>query len=205
MQLNIVFIIIIITVGISLMAFQNRDMMYKLMMNPYDVKHRNQFYRVLSSGFIHIDFQHLFFNMFVFWSFGQAVLNYYQYTFYEKGVYYFAILYLGGIIFSDLPSYIKHQNNPAFNSLGASGAVSAVLFTYIFFNPLGQILVFFIPMPAIVWGVAYMIYSVYAGKKGGDNINHSAHIYGAVFGVLFTMAMKPELALRFFKNISSFF
>jgi membrane associated rhomboid family serine protease len=142
--------------------------------------------------------------MFVFYSFGNAVIQYYQMTFEAKGLYYFCILYFGAIIFSDLPSYIKHQNNPSFNSLGASGAVSAVLFAYIFFNPFGEILVMFFPMPAIVWGVGYMVYSVYMGKRGGDNINHDAHLYGAIFGVVFTLAMKPELALRFYHNIISF-
>jgi len=114
-------------------------------------------------------------------------------------------LYIGGIILSDVPTYVRHQNNPGFNSLGASGAVSAVLFSYLFINPLQKIYAFmFFPMPGIIWGALYMAYSYYMSKRGGDHINHDAHLYGAIFGIIFTLAMKPELALRFYNNITSF-
>src|SRR6185369_7858243 len=118
---------------------QNRELMYKLMMRPFDVEHSKQYYRLITSGFIHIDWQHLFFNMFVLYVFGKGTIYYYSVTFHEKALYYFLFLYIGGIIFSDLPSLIKQRNNPGFNSLGASGAVSAVLFAYLFFNPLGKV------------------------------------------------------------------
>ncbi|HZF99354.1 MAG TPA: rhomboid family intramembrane serine protease [Chitinophagales bacterium] len=208
MQIDLIIIIIAITVGVSFLAFQNRELMYKLMMRPFDVVHSNQYYRLVTSGFIHIDWMHLFVNMIVLFSFGRGLLNYYNITFAEKSLYYFICLYLGGIIFSDLPSLIKHKNNPGFNSLGASGAVSAVLFAYIFFNPLGGIGFIFLPgleIPSVIWGVLYMVYSIYMGKRGGDNVNHDAHLFGAIFGVLFTFAMKPELAVRFIKNLTSYF
>lgn len=199
--------ILIITVGISLLAFNNSELKHRLMMNPYDVKHHGQYYRLLTSGFIHNDIMHLFFNMFVFYSFGGMVLHYYEYTFDGKALYYFLFLYLGGIIFSDLPSYIKHQNNPGYNSLGASGAVSAVLFAYIFFNPLQKLEFMFIPIriPGVICGILYLIFSFYMSKKGGDNINHDAHIFGAIYGVMFTLAMKPSLAVHFYNNIMTFF
>lgn len=180
--------------------------MYKLMMRPYDITHDKQYYRLVTSGFIHIDWMHLFVNMFVLYSFGRGLLIYYGVTFEEKALYYFICLYLGGIIFSDLPSLIKHKNNPGFNSLGASGAVSAVLFAYIFFDPLSPVYVFaMLPLPGILWGVAYMAYSIYMSKRGGDNVNHDAHLFGALFGVLFTFAMKPALAVRFVQNLTSYF
>ncbi len=204
--MDIVLIIIVITCGISILAFNNRDMLYRLMMNPYAVKHHKQFYRTISSGFVHADYMHLFVNMFVLYSFGRVLQDYYGLLFQEKALYYFLCLYLGGIILSDAPTYIRHQNNPGFNSLGASGAVSAVLFSYIFINPLQKVYAFmFLPLPGIIWGALYMGYSYYAGKRGGDNINHDAHLFGAIYGILFTLAMKPELAIRFYNNIISFF
>ena len=204
--MSLVIIIIAITVVVSVLAFQNTGLMYKLMMRPYDVMRDKQYYRLVTSGFIHIDWMHLLVNMFVLWSFGQGLLAYYAMAFDEKALYYFICLYLGGIIFSDVPSLIKHKNNPGFNSLGASGAVSAVLFAYIFFNPLGKVYIFaMLPLPGIIWGVLYMVYSIYMSKRGGDNVNHDAHLFGALFGVLFTFAMKPELAVRFVKNLTSFF
>jgi membrane associated rhomboid family serine protease len=204
--MSIIIIIIAITVIVSFLAFQNRELMYRLMMRPYDVAHNKQYYRLLTSGVIHIDWMHLFVNMFVFYSFGRGLLMYYNISFDEKALYYFICLYIGGIIFSDLPSLLKHKNNPNFNSLGASGAVSAVLFAYIFFNPLGPVYIFaMLPLPGILWGVLYMVYSIYMSKRGGDNVNHDAHLFGALFGVLFTFAMKPELAVRFIENITSYF
>jgi membrane associated rhomboid family serine protease len=176
------------------------------MMNPYLVKHQKQFYRTITSGFIHADYLHLFVNMFVLYSFGRVLQDYYAFLFQEKAMFYLICLYIGGIILSDLPTYLKHQNNPGFNSLGASGAVSAVLFSYIFINPLQKVYAFmFLPLPGIVWGILYMGYSIYASKRGGDFINHDAHLFGAIFGILFTVAMKPELAIRFYHNIISFF
>ena len=201
MGFDIVIIIIIITVAASIAAFQSPDLMNRWLMRPYAVKHGNQWYRFITSGFIHANWIHLLFNMIVFYSFGPVVQAYYDYSFEGRSTYYFIVLYLGGMLISDLPTYIKHQEHSWYASLGASGAVSAVLFAFVFLNPLGTIYFYFLPMPGIVMGVLYLGYSWYMSKQGGDNINHDAHFYGAVFGVLFTFLLKPSLGLDFIDKL----
>ncbi len=201
--MSIVIIIIIITVAASLLAFQSQDLMNRWLMQPYAIKHDNQWYRFLTSGLIHANWLHLLFNMFVLYSFGPVLNGYYTFIFEGRGWYYFVLLYLGGLLISDLPTYIKHQNHPGYSSLGASGAVSSVLFAYVLINPLGTIYLYFIPMPGIVMGVLYLAYSWYMSKKGGDNINHDAHFYGAVFGIVYTLLLKPSIGLEFFNKLFS--
>ncbi len=172
-------------------------------MYPYAVRHQNQWYRFITSGFLHADWMHLFFNMFVLYIFGQALLYYYQFMFEEsKAVYYFILLYLGGLVISDLPTYIKYHNSPSYVSLGASGAVSSVLFAVILINPMSYVYIFgIIPLPGVVWGGLYLAYTWYMARKGGDRINHDAHFYGAIFGTAFTILLKPELLPDFFDKI----
>ena len=204
-NINAVTTIIGITVLVSLAGFSNRELLYKLMMNPYSIRHHNQWYRFFTSGFIHIDFIHLFFNMYVFYSFGVYVLYKYISVFHEKGIYYFIMLYVGGIVFSDMPSYLRHQSNPRYNSLGASGAVSAVLFAAVFLSPLTKVSLMFLPFPmyGFVFAILYVLFEWYMGRRGGDNINHDAHIFGAIYGVVFTFIMKPPLLIEFIADIRS--
>ena len=110
-------------------------------------------------------------------------------------------LYLGGMVIADLPTYIKHKNHSWYASLGASGAVSSILFAEIFLNPLGTVYFYFFPMPGIIMGVLYLIYSWYMARQGGDNINHDAHFYGAVFGVVYTLLLRPSLGIDFINQI----
>lgn len=201
MTFNIVIIIIILNVAASLAAFQSPELMNRWLMRPYDVKHRGQWYRFFTSGFIHANWIHLLFNMIVLYSFGPVVNAYYSYAFDGRALYYFILLYIGGIIISDLPTYIKHQNHPWYASLGASGAISSVLFAYVFLDPLGTIYLYFIPMPGIVMGVLYLGYTWYMSKKGNDNINHDAHFYGAIFGVVYTFLLRPSLGLEFIHKL----
>ncbi|MBK9732725.1 MAG: rhomboid family intramembrane serine protease [Chitinophagaceae bacterium] len=201
MAFDITLLIIILTVATSIAAFQSTDLMNRLLMNPYAVKHGRQWYRFISSGFIHANWTHLLFNIIVFYSFSSIVKYYYDYNFGMRSTWYFIVLYLGGMIISDLPTYIKHQNHSWYNSLGASGAVSAVLFAFVFLDPLGTIYFYFLPMPGIVMGVLYLGYSWYMARQGGDNINHDAHFYGAVFGVVYTLLLKPSLGLDFIDKL----
>jgi membrane associated rhomboid family serine protease len=148
---------------------------------------------------------HLAINMLVLYSFGRAVEHYYAWAFGGKAVYYYVLLYLGALLFSVTPTYAKHKNNPGYNALGASGAVSAVLFTAILFEPLNKVyLMGLLPIPGIFAAVGYVVYEYYAGKKGGDNINHDAHLWGAGFGVAYTLLLKPPLLLRFFEKLTDF-
>lgn len=197
----IVYIIIIFTSLFSFLALQDRNLMNRFIMYPHAVKHNKEWWRFISSGFLHADYMHLFFNMFVLYSFGLVLIQYFEYLFEGLAIYYFLVLYIGAIIVSDLSSYIKYHESPSYRSLGASGAVSAVLFAFILINPMSQVLVFFIPMPGVLMGVIYLGYSWYMAKQGGERINHDAHFYGALFGFLFPVLLKPELFLDFIDKV----
>lgn len=205
----ITYIIIGMTVVLSFVCFNNRDLWFKLSLSPYDVIHENQWYRVVSHAFVHGDYTHLFINMIVLWSFGSAVEN----TFNDlEGIGYipnarvaFLLLYFGGTIFSSIPDVFKHKNNIHYRSIGASGAVSAVVFAFIFFAPWSKIyLMMLVPVPAVLFGAAYLWYSHYMSRRNRDNINHMAHFYGAVFGFIFPVILKPSLIHFFLVNVTKF-
>ena len=197
-------IIIIITAVVSIAAFYSQELMQRLIFNPYMITERKQWYRFITSGFIHADWLHLFINMLVLWSFGNVVEQYYSVIFEGKAVFCYLLLYLGGIVISITPSYKRHMHNAGYNALGASGAVAAVLFTAILFRPLDKIYLYGVfGLPGIIVGVAYLGYSYYMDKKGGDLINHDAHFWGAVYGVLFTIMLKPSIVLHFLDELTS--
>ena len=188
--MSLTLIIIIITVIISLTAFNNGKVMNDLILYPRKMQDIKEYYRLVTSGFIHADMMHLFFNMFTLFFFGRNVETIYTMLGFSK--YAFLILYILGIIVASLPSFFRHRENAYYRSLGASGGVAAVLFAFIYFAPWETIYIWFIPVPAILAAIAYLVYSAYASKKGGDNINHDAHFYGAVFGFVFTLLMEPS-------------
>ena len=200
----ITYSIIAVTVLISVLAFSNGDLFYKFRFNPYLALHSKQYFRFLTYGFIHADWMHLLINMFVLFSFGRVVEVYYKELFEVKGAFYYILLYVGAIAISVLPSFGKHKDDPSYNAVGASGAVSAVVFASILFEPLAKIYLFFIPIgiPAAIFGVLYLIYSAYMGKRGKDNIGHDAHFWGAIFGIVFTICLKPKIVLYFIGQIS---
>lgn len=203
----ITYIIIGVTALISISAFSNRSLFDKMLFDPYRINHQKQLYRFVTHGFIHADWVHLAVNMFVFLSFGKMVEEYFKYFFGEgKGMYFFALLYLGGVLLSALPSYGKHKDHDWYTAVGASGAVSAVVFSSIVISPLSGIRFIFIPfdIPAFIFGLLYLIYSAYMSKKGNDNIGHDAHFWGALFGVAFTIIIKPALLAGFVNQISTF-
>lgn len=193
-------IIIAITTVLSFIAFSNSAVMNRLIMWPPAMQ-RGQYDRFITYGFIHADGTHLIFNMFTLFFFGRAIENFYRPYLGGLG---FVLFYLAALVVSMLPSYLKHKDDPNYLSLGASGAVSAVLFAYILFAPWNLIFVFFIPVPAIIYAVLYTAYSVYAAKRGQDNINHSAHLWGAAFGVIATIAIQPSLLQRFLEKLFGF-
>ena len=170
-----------------------------------------QWYRLLTSGFLHADWGHLLFNMFAFYSFGPLVLAALQDGFGQiPGLGLFLLLYLGGIIVSDLPTYFQYRNDPGYRSLGASGGVSSVVFASILLFPVnangGGIIIFPIPFPIqpFLFGFLYLVYSWYMGRRRGDNINHDAHFYGALYGVVLLLALMPPSGLLFIQQISLF-
>ncbi|MBK5285829.1 MAG: rhomboid family intramembrane serine protease [Bacteroidia bacterium] len=197
--------LIIITGVCSMVAFSSSEALSKMIFNPYRVEHNREWWRFITSGFIHADWMHLMVNMFVFYSFGQTTLDNYSNAYEGNGEYYFLILYFGGMIVANISSYKKNRDNPEYNALGASGAVSAVVFAFIVFKPLTMLYLFgIIPIPGIVFGVLYLIYSLYEAKRAADFINHEAHFWGAVFGFLFTIVMKPELFNGFIYSVTHF-
>lgn len=201
------YIIIAVTVIVSILAFSNRDIFRRLAFNAYDIKHFKNSYRFLSYALIHADWMHLLINMLVLYSFGRVVEEYYQLYFGMKGMLYYILLYIGGTALSTLPSYGKHKDDYSYTAVGASGAVSAVVFASIIFAPLSKIYLFPIPIgiPAIIFGVLYLIYSGYMGKKNVDNIGHDAHFWGAIFGFVFTILLKPTLIINLYTTLSNIF
>lgn len=188
-------IIIIITVLLSISAFNNHKLYSDLLMYPPAIT-KGQYYRLLTSGFIHADYQHLLFNMLTLYFFGGGIEKVLTQ---EVGYWAFLFLYLGAIVVSDLPSYLKHKNSGNYSSLGASGGVSAIVFAFIVFAPWSWFT--FPPVPAIIYGLGYIWYSMRMSKQGGDNINHDAHLYGALFGVLFVFITMPGEAMAFLQRV----
>jgi membrane associated rhomboid family serine protease len=205
---NISLLLIVITGITSVYAWSHAELFERWIMSPYLVRKRGEWYRFLSSGFLHADGGHLIFNMVAFYSFAQIVQFMFA-SYYGEGlgILLFVVLYLTGIIVSDVPTYLKHRQDPDYRSLGASGGVASVMFSAIMFNPLGKIGIIFLPpqlaLPSFVFGFLYLIYSYYQSKRMGDNINHDAHLYGALYGILFTLALVPDSAGIFWMQISS--
>jgi len=200
-------LIIAITAIISIIAFGNRELFRRLAFNAYDIKHFKNSYRFLSYALIHADWIHLLINMMVLYSFGQVTESYYGFYFGMKGILYYGLLYIGGTALSTLPSYGKHKDDYSYTAVGASGAVSAVLFASIVFVPLGKIMIFPIPIgiPAIIFGPLFLIYSAYMNKKNIDNVGHDAHFWGAIFGFVFTIVLKPALIVDLYTTLLNIF
>ncbi len=197
------YIIIVITVVTSILAWNQEDIFFKLKFNPFLARNKKEYWRLLSYGFIHADWIHLGVNMFVLYSFGSIVIQYFAIVFPGKEVFYYLLLYTGGLAIAVAPAFGKHRDNPYYSAVGASGAVSAVLFSSIVFAPMSKIYLFLIPfgIPAVVFGILYLIYSAYMDKKASDNVGHDAHFWGGVFGFLVTIALKPELFFHFINQI----
>lgn len=195
-------IIIIITCIVSIIAFSNREIMTRFQLNPYSVIHRGEWFRVVTHGFLHADYMHLFVNMFVLFMFGGVVEDYFRAFFGDKAILYITLMYFGAIIVSVLTTLQKHKNDVWYNGVGASGAVSAVLFSSVLFQPITSLCLYgLLCLPGFIWAVAYIVYSYYMGKKSGGNTNHEAHLYGALFGIAFTLLLRPSTGLEFIQQI----
>jgi membrane associated rhomboid family serine protease len=194
--------IIIITVLVSLTSFSRPKAIDDLSMWPLMINTKKQYYRFITSGFVHGDLMHLLFNMFTLYFFGSSLEN-----FSVGGQHLFSApvligFYLLALIVSDIPSYIKHRRSYGYRSIGASGAVSAFLFATILFDPWGQIGIFgIIPVPSILYAVLYMVYCVYSARRQADNINHDAHLWGGLFGWIFVIALYPWVFSYFLQQL----
>ncbi|MFV0606439.1 MAG: rhomboid family intramembrane serine protease [Niabella sp.] len=196
----ITYLLIAVNVVVSMMGFSNPALIDKTIFWPYRMGRENQYYRFITSGFIHADFMHLFFNMFTLYFFGRLIEVYFaMYGLGGKVAY--LLLYFIGLVVASIPSYIKHQNDYAYRGLGASGAVSAVVFACVLFQPWGTLYLYFIPMPAIVFAILYLWYCVYMSKRAADNINHDAHLWGSLWGLAFTLALIAAMQPGLFPGI----
>ena len=206
--ITLTIIIVIFTCIISYQAFNDQMMRNKFLFHPASVAEFGQYYRFITSGFLHGSWMHLGVNMFVLWQFGESLEKSFMLMFGDMaGRLCYVILYLGAIIFGSLPLFIKHRNNQYYSALGASGGVSGVLFALMVIAPWSGIRFIFFPffdIPFIVFGVLYLVYEQYQSKQGGGRIAHDAHIWGAVFGVVamlaFTFALRPELLNVYLQN-----
>ncbi|MFK3647721.1 rhomboid family intramembrane serine protease [Lysobacter enzymogenes] len=196
----ITFVLIAVTVLVSWQAFQKRRLYERLVLWPPGVERFRQYDRLLTHGFVHADWMHLAFNMITLYFFGRAVENVFAQL---VGPGMFVLFYLSAIVVAILPSYLRHRRDAGYVSLGASGAVSAVLFAFVLFDPWNWIIVFVVPVPAVVYAIAYVGYSYWMDKRGGDNINHSAHLSGALYGLLFMLLLEPRVLLVFLERLAS--
>lgn len=205
-SITITDLIIAATAIVSIIAFSSPELMHKGIFSPYEARYHKQYYNFITSGFLHANWIHLFLNMFVLYQFGNNVESYFRDSFDARGIYYYIMLYFGALIVSNLPSYFKYHNDPGYQSLGASGAVSAVLFSYILIAPFAHIYLFgAIGLPSWVFGAAYSAYEYWASKKQMDNISHDAHFMGAVYGILFSILIKPSLVTELVHKLTSLF
>ena len=202
--MNFTIILVILTGLISYQAFSNFSMKQQLIFHPSSIQERGEWYRFITSGFIHADWGHLIINMFVLYQFGEVV----EYLFGEifgKGLgrTVFILFYVSAIAIASIPSFFKNNNNPYYAALGASGATSAVVFVYVLFDPWQWFL--FPPLPGILMAIGYLWYSSYMAKRGTDNIGHDAHFWGALYGVVFIISVavfyRPELLEYFIAKL----
>lgn len=200
--MSVTVIIIIITCLISISAFNKPAELNKLIFWPVLIKEKKQYYRFITSGFIHADWMHLGFNMLTLFFFGRFVEDAFHQLF-GKGIY--ILFYLLAMIAADIQTYVQYRNDYQYRSLGASGAVSAVLFASILFDPWSKIYLFIFPIgiPAFIFGAIYIGYCIYMSKRGQDNINHTAHLWGALFGILFLVVFWPKIIPYFIQQLAA--
>jgi membrane associated rhomboid family serine protease len=205
MSLSITVIIVIINVIISFVAFQDENAFYKLCFWPERVWHEKEWIRILSGGFLHANLAHLAFNMIALYSFGQYVELRFMGEFGGAGMTTYIIFYILATVVANIPDLYQHKDDQYIRAVGASGAVSAVVFASILFAPLNSVYLFFIPIPipAYLFGVVYLIYSAYMAKRQADNIGHLAHFSGAIFGIVFPLIFEPTLFMDSLHQITS--
>ena len=191
---------------VSVLAFRFKKQADKFVLSPYRVVHNKEYFRVISHAFLHADYVHLVVNMIVLLSFGSSVESIFRnlasHDVITSPYLHLAILTFIGITGSSVSTILKHRNDPDYAAVGASGLVSAIVFAHIFFEPMQKIYFYFaIPIPGLVFGILYLVYSSYMSRKQRDNINHDAHIWGAIIGFFYPIVMNPSLIRYFFENL----
>jgi membrane associated rhomboid family serine protease len=195
-QTPVASLILLFTIVTSIYAFNDPTLYGKFMLHPYSVYRKNKLYTLITSGMIHSDWMHLIFNMMTFFFFAFTLEA-------QIGSFKFGLVYFASLILSDIPTIFRHKDDFWYNSLGASGAISGVLFSFILFYPLTPLYIFFIPIgiPAVLFGGLYLLYCVYASKQSRDNINHDAHFFGALTGIIITILIIPGIVPHFLSTL----
>ncbi len=189
-EFGVTVLIMISVAAVSVVAFVSDTIKRALILNPYRVR-RGEVHRLLTAGWIHADVMHLATNLFVLFMFADRVVA-------KFGPLIFVAFYVSAVVVAFIPTTLRHMNQPRYNSLGASGAVAAVMFSAILLYPKMKmsLLILPIPVPGVVFGVLYMIYSVWRSYDVRDNVNHSAHFSGALYGVIVTAVLAPAQVER---------
>lgn len=190
------FIILIVTVLISWYAFGKNDIIDKYLYRPYDIEKKNEYWRFVTSAFLHNDWMHLIFNMISLFFFAPLVES-------AIGSFGLLFLYITGAAGSLLPNYFKNKRYSGYQALGASGAVSAVVFAAIMIAPYSQLMFILLPVPMSAWvfGLLYLSVSWYMYKRDTDNVGHDVHIYGSLYGLLFIILYDFSYLTNFINNL----
>jgi membrane associated rhomboid family serine protease len=208
-EINVSLVIVIVTVITSIMAWRNDTMMRKWIFNPYMIHKRREYWRFLTAAFLHADWMHLAFNMFVLYEFGKHIEANFDVVYFgndAKQVLLYLGLYFPAAVLSCFYTYEKQKKNIHYNALGASGAVSAVVFAYIGINPTALLGIFgVIPCPAFVYGGIYLLISWILARRAKDNIGHDAHFFGALYGFMYIFIIQPDKFRLFFESIQYYF
>ena len=194
---------LMIVIGlVTYVAWKQPELHAKLMLNPYQTVQQKQYWRLLTSGFVHNNPMHLFLNLFTLFFFGAAIERIFNVYFPQAGALLFILLFVTAVIVANVPTLIKHRNNPHYNSLGASGGVSALVLAFVLFDPLRDLCLYaIICLPGYILGAIFIVYSIIMGKRGRDNINHDAHLWGAIYGVIFVLLLRPSTIETFIDSI----
>lgn len=200
-----VLLIIIISI-ISYVTWQKPGLQHKMLFHPYSIKQRNEYFRFITAGFVHSGWLHLFFNMFTLYFFGVILERHFEYNFGPEGFAYLLVLFLLGVIVSDIPTYVKYKDAPHYRAVGASGGVAAVIFSSIMFYPTNDLCLYgILCIPGFILGPLFLIYSYYQGQRMADNINHDAHFYGALFGIAFSLFVDPRVFGHFITQVVNYY
>ena len=195
-------LILVVTVIASYQAIKRPALKEQLLYHPYRVRAFNEWHRVVTHAFVHADLTHLLLNAFVLFQFGARLEGLMQQT---LGAVFFPLLYFGGIAFAAIPGMIRHHDNPSYRSLGASGAVSAVLISYILNFPTVELLLFFVvPLPAFVVGILFFVFEHQMDKRATGHIAHDAHLWGGLYGLFFTVVTSPQVMPAFVAALSAY-
>ncbi|WP_323758499.1 rhomboid family intramembrane serine protease [Roseivirga sp.] len=200
--MQVTYILMAVIGLITYFAWERPEWQKRLMLNPYTVVHEKKYYQLITSGFVHNNGIHLLLNLFTLYFFGLAIEQIFYSYFGEMGLVLYILLFITAVIVANIPTTIKHKNNYNYNSLGASGGVSALVMAFILFDPIRDLCLYaIICLPGYILGGLFIVYSIIMSKRNSDNINHDAHLFGAIYGVIFTLLLRPSTFSYFIEAI----